>query len=114
LRHQADCDVPWARAGSEFTLMFEAYIMILMPSIPVKRIAELVSEHEHSGRFQQFGPGCKSQSQRIPYNRISDNNDLFNHQQATFQPDIMKYYITHLDSKEPKLSRRVSLIWEYL
>jgi transposase len=39
-------DVPWARAGSEFTLLFEAYIMILAPSMPVKRIAELVSEHD--------------------------------------------------------------------
>ena len=39
-------NVPWARAGSEFTLLFEAYIMILAPSMPVKRIAELVSEHD--------------------------------------------------------------------
>ena len=28
-------DVPWARAGSEFTLLFEAYIMILAPSMHV-------------------------------------------------------------------------------
>ena len=39
-------NVPWARADSEFTLLFEAYIMILAPSMPVKRIAELVSEHD--------------------------------------------------------------------
>ena len=39
-------NVPWARTGSEFTLLFEAYIMILAPSMPVKRIAELVSEHD--------------------------------------------------------------------
>ena len=39
-------DVPWARAGSGFTLLFEAYIMLLAPSMPVKRIAELVSEHD--------------------------------------------------------------------
>ena len=28
-------NVPWARAGSEFTLLFEAYIMILAPSMHV-------------------------------------------------------------------------------
>ena len=39
-------DVPWARAGSGFTLLFEAYIMLLAPSMTVKRIAELVSEHD--------------------------------------------------------------------
>jgi transposase len=39
-------DVPWARDGSGFTLLFEAYIMLLAPSMPVKRIAELVSEHD--------------------------------------------------------------------
>ena len=39
-------NVPWARADSGFTLLFEAYIMILAPSMPVKRIAELVSEHD--------------------------------------------------------------------
>lgn len=38
--------VPWAREGSGFTLLFEAYIMLLAPSMPVKRIAELVSEHD--------------------------------------------------------------------
>jgi hypothetical protein len=41
-------DVPWTRDGSGFTLLLEAYIMLLAPSMPVKRIAELVSEHIHS------------------------------------------------------------------
>ncbi len=39
-------DVPWARAGSGFTLSFEAYIMLLAPSMPVTRVAELVCEHD--------------------------------------------------------------------
>jgi transposase len=39
-------NVPWAREGSGFTLLFEAYIMLLAPSMPVKRIAELVTEHD--------------------------------------------------------------------
>ena len=39
-------NVPWARADSGFTLLFEAYIMILAPSMPVNKIAELVSEHD--------------------------------------------------------------------
>ena len=39
-------DVPWARAGSGFTLLFEAYIMLLAPSMPVNQIADLVSEHD--------------------------------------------------------------------
>ena len=39
-------NVPWARADSGFTLLFEAYIMILAPSMPVNKIAELVTEHD--------------------------------------------------------------------
>ena len=39
-------NVPWARADSGFTLLFEAYIMMLAPSMPVQRISELVSEHD--------------------------------------------------------------------
>jgi len=39
-------NVPWARADKGFTLLFEAYFMILAPSRPEKRIAELVSEHD--------------------------------------------------------------------
>ena len=39
-------NVPWARADSGFTLLFEAYTMILAPSMPVKQIAELVSEND--------------------------------------------------------------------
>jgi transposase len=39
-------NVPWARDGSGFTLLFEAYIMLMAPSMPVNRIAELVSEHD--------------------------------------------------------------------
>jgi transposase len=38
--------VPWARNDSGFTLLFEAYIMLLAPSMPVKKIGELVAEHD--------------------------------------------------------------------
>jgi len=36
-------EVPWARPGSGFTLLFEAYIMQLMPHMPAKAIGELVN-----------------------------------------------------------------------
>jgi len=39
-------DVPWARAGSGFTLLFEAMIMTLVKSMPLKTIAEFVNEHD--------------------------------------------------------------------
>ena len=39
-------DVPWARPGSGFTLLFEAMIMILAKAMPVKTIAEFVNEHD--------------------------------------------------------------------
>jgi len=38
--------LPWARPGSGFTLLFEAFIMILAQAMPVKRIAELIGEHD--------------------------------------------------------------------
>lgn len=39
-------DVPWARPGSGFTLLFEAMIMVLAKAMPVKTIAEFVNEHD--------------------------------------------------------------------
>jgi len=38
--------VPWTRPGSGFTLLFEAYIVIPAQAMPVKRIAELIGEHD--------------------------------------------------------------------
>jgi transposase len=38
--------MPWARTGSGFTLLFEAMIMTLAKSMPVKTIASFVNEHD--------------------------------------------------------------------
>lgn len=51
---RTDCDhcgigmvsVPWAREGSGFTLLFEAFIMVLARDMPVNAIARLVGEHD--------------------------------------------------------------------
>lgn len=39
-------EVPWARKGSHFTLLFEAYVMALASEMPVNAIAKLVGEHD--------------------------------------------------------------------
>ena len=39
-------DVPWARAGSGFTLLFEALAMMLVTHMPVAAVARLVGEHD--------------------------------------------------------------------
>lgn len=39
-------DTPWARSGSGFTLLFEAMIMTLAKSMPVKTIGAFVNEHD--------------------------------------------------------------------
>ena len=39
-------EVPWAREGSGFTLMFEAIAMALCESMPVKESAEILQEHD--------------------------------------------------------------------
>jgi len=39
-------NVPWARTGSGFTLLFEAMIMTLAKVMPVKNIASFVNEHD--------------------------------------------------------------------
>ena len=36
----------WARAGSGFTLLFEALLMALVAEMPVRAVAELVGEHD--------------------------------------------------------------------
>jgi transposase len=38
--------VPWARAGSGFTLLFEALVMTLVTAMPVRAAAHLVKEHD--------------------------------------------------------------------
>jgi transposase len=39
-------DVPWARPGGSFTLLFEAMILTLAKAMPVKTISEFVNEHD--------------------------------------------------------------------
>ncbi len=39
-------DVPWARKGSGFTLMFEGLIMMLVREMTVNAVARLVGEHD--------------------------------------------------------------------
>jgi transposase len=39
-------EVPWARSGSKFTLLFEALIMTLAPEMAVSQIAELLGVHD--------------------------------------------------------------------
>lgn len=39
-------EVPWARSGSGFTLLFEALIMVMAKAMPVKSIADIVKEHD--------------------------------------------------------------------
>jgi transposase len=39
-------EVPWARAGSDFTLLFEAFVLELARHMPVDTLAELVGEHD--------------------------------------------------------------------
>lgn len=39
-------DVPWARPGSGFTLLFEALVLALVKDMPVAAVAELVGEHD--------------------------------------------------------------------
>ena len=51
---RADCpacgvlkvNVPWARAGSGFTLLFEGVLMSMAKSMPVQNIARLIGEHD--------------------------------------------------------------------
>ena len=38
--------VPWARRGSGFTLLFEAYVMLMAPEMPVRALARVVGEHD--------------------------------------------------------------------
>ena len=38
--------VPWARPGSGFTLLFEAYVLMLAKAMPIANVAALVSEHD--------------------------------------------------------------------
>jgi transposase len=41
-------EVPWSRAGSGFTLLFEAYVMALIESeMPVNKIGNLIHENAH-------------------------------------------------------------------
>lgn len=39
-------EVPWARHGSGFTLLFEAFLLALCKAMPVAAVAKLVGEHD--------------------------------------------------------------------
>lgn len=39
-------EIPWARPGSGFTHLFEAFVMTLAAEMPVKAIADLLGEHD--------------------------------------------------------------------
>jgi transposase len=39
-------EAPWARPGSGFTMLFEAYVMALAPEIPMAVLARMVGEHD--------------------------------------------------------------------
>ena len=39
-------EVPWARPGSGFTLLFEAMVMAMVKAMPVAAVARLVGEHD--------------------------------------------------------------------
>jgi len=39
--------VPWARPGSGFTLLFEAWVLALVKQMPVRSVAQLVGETDH-------------------------------------------------------------------
>ncbi len=39
-------EVPWARPGSGFTLLFEALVLALAKEMPVKAVADLIGEHD--------------------------------------------------------------------
>lgn len=38
-------EIPWARAGRGFTLLFEALVMAFVREVPVKALARQVQEH---------------------------------------------------------------------
>jgi transposase len=41
-------EVPWSRSGSGFTLLFEAYVMVLIESeMPINKIGQLIDENAH-------------------------------------------------------------------
>ena len=37
---------PWARTGSGFTLLFEAFLLSMVKAMPVANVAEIVDEHD--------------------------------------------------------------------
>lgn len=39
-------EVPWARAGSGFTLLFEAIVLMMVKSMPVAEVARMLGEHD--------------------------------------------------------------------
>jgi transposase len=39
-------NLPWARSGSGFTLLFEALVMVMVQAMPVNAVARLLGEHD--------------------------------------------------------------------
>lgn len=63
-------NVPWARPGSGFTLLFEAYILMLAKALPVKTLAQML--HEHDTRIW-----------RVLHHYVNEARSRENHDQVT-------------------------------
>ena len=55
-------EVPWARAGSGFTLLFEAFVMVVVKEMPVAAVEPVPSvvEGSREGTKNVVAPGCPS------------------------------------------------------
>src|SRR5271165_7171503 len=58
--------MPWARAGSGFTLLFEAYVLALAKTMPIANAAKRhrLGQRQHIGLEQQREPGTRPSPRR--------------------------------------------------
>ena len=61
--------VPWARAGSGFTLLFEALVMALVAAMPVAAVARMVGEHDTKA-VAGHPPLCRAARARADHGEV--------------------------------------------
>ena len=110
-------EVPWARPGSGFTLLFEAYAMALIESeMPVNKVGKLLNENAHRiwTIFNHWvGQAYAADKPNVPVKLgIDETSRKKGHEYVTVAVDLDERRVIHVT--EGKDIKAVSAIKEYL
>lgn len=111
-------EVPWSRAGSGFTLLFEAYVMALIESeMPVNKIGHLINENAHRlwTIFNYWMRRAYNADQPKPLKKLGldETSKKKGHDYVTLAVDLDERRVLHVtEGKDKKVVKAVKTYLE--